>query len=133
MIHHAISILCSDRALKKYSSDKLRNGISITSKDALVLIMLHILYVKKTMSVGRKKQCVTRYEIISFAKELGHSQVIPTRILKHLISLGYVEIHYHKYRPTHRGRIEIKKIGLYLSRLVRKHHCQAEKLPSKKE
>ena len=133
MVHHAVSLLMWKLAHKNYSRDKLREGIIISVDTVRALIMTHILYNNKVMKLGKLRQYVKRSEVDRFSKELAYLKGVKTRHLKELLKLGLLEVHYHHYRPTNKGRQEIKKIGLYLSRLVNKYHCQPEKIPTKKK
>lgn len=129
MIHNSIAIICIYKALDSYCSDRLRQGLKIDPHTVQSFILLHIVYNKKVMQHGRHKQYVKRCEVDELRVELGYPKKIRTPVMKQLISLGFIEVFYHHYRPTNKGRQEIKKIGLYLNRLVTKYHCQPEKVP----
>ena len=133
MIHNSISIVCSQKALSNYCRDRMRQGVKIDVHTVQAFILMHIVYSNKVMTVGRHKQYVKRYEVEDLRIELGYERVIRTPVMKQLIDLGLIEIFYHHYRPTQKGRQEIKKIGLYLNRLVTEYHCQPEKIPTKKK
>lgn len=133
MIHNSISIVCSRKALLNYCRDRMKEGVIIDINTVQAFILLHIAYNNKVMNVGKHKQYVKRYEVEELRNELGYDYIIRTPAMKQLINLGFIEVFYHHYRPTQAGRQEIKKIGLYLNRLVNKYHCQPEKIPKKKE
>ena len=131
MIHLAIAMLAAKKAINKYKLDKLHEGVNIPYITIRALIAMHIIHTNKVMIHGRVAQYVKRCEINDLAAAFEYSTYVRTYHLQELIELGFVETFYHHYRPTNKGRQEIKKIGLYLSRLVAKYHCQPEKIPKK--
>tara|TARA_R110002020_G_scaffold402623_2_gene612780 strand:- start:534 stop:938 length:405 start_codon:yes stop_codon:yes gene_type:complete len=133
MVWLAISILVTNTAVKRYVKKQLNQGIYITWQEVYILVTLVTLYNLKTISNGLKSQFVKRREIHNFVVSHKLTNRADTKQLVRLIKLGYVSRYYGNYRPTAAGKLEVKKIGLFVERLVKDYHCQPEKVPGKKK
>ena len=133
MVWLAISILVANTAVKRYVSKHLTQGKSITWQEVYILVTLVTLYNVKTINNGITYQYVKRREIHDFVVRHKLTNRADTKQLMRLIKLGYASRHYDHYIPTALGRLEVKKIGLFVERLVKDYHCQPEKIPTKKK
>jgi hypothetical protein len=113
--------------MTRYRDVQLKRGVSMKESDVLALILCHVIYSAKVVNTKNRTVTFSKEEVDRLRAKLGYgsSWAAQREKILYLSQLGYVQVlKPNHYRITESGRIQVKLIGLYLKRLLKKYHNQ---------